>query len=342
MKILKLLYILTLAVMAVACGDDTEFRVAGEVQGLGTRNISMLYVADGSVRSVSTAAIDGKFDLRGSSDEYTVVELFVGAKGNVPLARMLAKNGETLHCKLDIEDPSKNEIKGNGPSEQWSGFLRENAAVLNDGTPGMINSLVTKYVDSHPDNIVSSLLMLTSYNSVNNESRADSLFAVIAPEARPAKLVDDYRLLLSYNNSAALNAKVRSFTLYSVGDSMERYSPYKSGYSLLYFTDGTQRSDTITRQIKRPYDSYSRKRFRVVEVSFAPDSAAWKRASADSLGWTRVWAPGGVAHNSFDALNIPRIPFYILADSNGTQVYRGSALRQAIDSLDSRIKKRTK
>ncbi len=342
MKILKTLYILVLAVLVAACGDDTEFRVAGEVQGLGTRTINMLYVADGSVRSVSTAAIDGKFDLRGNSEGYTVVELFVGAKGNVPLARMLAKNGETLHCKLDIEDPSKNEIKGNKPSEQWSTFVRENAAVLNDGTPGMVNSLVTKYVESHTDNIVSSLLMLTSYNSVNNESRADSLFAVIAPAARPAKLVDDYRLLLSYNNSAALNAKVRSFTLYSLGDSVERYSPYKSSYSMLYFTDGTQRTDTIVRQIQRPYDNYSRKRFRVVEVSFAPDSAAWKRASTDSLGWTRVWAPGGVAHSSFDALNIPRIPFYILTDSTGAQVYRGSALRQAIDSLDSRIKKLTK
>ena len=67
MKILKTLYILALAVLAVACGDDTEFRIAGEVQGLGTRAINMLYVADGSVRSVSTAAIDGKFDLRGNS-----------------------------------------------------------------------------------------------------------------------------------------------------------------------------------------------------------------------------------------------------------------------------------
>lgn len=342
MKILKTLYILALAVLAVACGDDTEFRIAGEVQGLGTRAVNMLYVADGSVRSVSTAAIDGKFDLRGNSSDYTMVELFVGAKGNVPLARMLVKNGQTLHCKLDIENPSENEIKGNKPSEQWCRFVRDNAAVLYDGTPGMVNSAVKKYVESNPDNIVSSLLMLTSYNSVNNESRADSLFAVIAPEARPAKLVDDYRLLLSYNNSAALNAKVRSFTLYSAGDSLERYSAYKSAYSLLYFTDGTKRSDTIVRQIRRPYDDYTRRRFRVVEVSFAPDSAAWKRASADSLGWTRVWAPGGVAHSSFDALNIPRVPFYILADSTGAQVYRGSELRQAMDSLDSRLKKNGK
>ena len=74
--------------------------------------------------------ISPSFDLRGNSSDYTMVELFVGAKGNVPLARMLVKNGQTLHCKLDIENPSENEIKGNKPSEQWCRFVRDNAAVL--------------------------------------------------------------------------------------------------------------------------------------------------------------------------------------------------------------------
>lgn len=38
-----------IAVVAAACGDDTQFRVTGEVQGLGTRTINMFYVADGAV-----------------------------------------------------------------------------------------------------------------------------------------------------------------------------------------------------------------------------------------------------------------------------------------------------
>lgn len=336
MKKLRLIIASVMAVVLASCGDDTQFRVTGEVQGLGTRTVNMLYVADGAVHQEGQPAIDGKFDLHGVSSEYTVVELFTAQRSLI--ARMLVKNGQTINCKLDLENPYVIEMKGNKPVEQWSEWIRHNAGVLEIGAPAQVNALVADYVLNHRDDILSSALMLTTYYAPDNESQADSLFALISPSARPDKLVDDYRLLLSYNNSSLLNAKIRPFSLYSYGDSTEHYAPGRASYTLFYFACQEHRRDTIVRAIEGIYDNYPRRRLKVLDVSFAPDTTAWKREQPDSLKWTRVWTPGGVASATFDPLNIPRLPYYILSDSTGAQVYRGSSVKAAIDSLERRLR----
>lgn len=280
-----------IAVVAAACGDDTQFRVTGEVQGLGTRTINMFYVADGAVHQEGQPAIDGKFDLHGVSGEYTIVELFTAQRALI--ARMIVKNGQTINCKLDLDNPYVIELKGNKPVEQWSEWIRQNAGVIEIGDSRQVNNLVADYVINHRDDILSSALMLTTYYAPDNESQADSLFALIAPTARPDKLVDDYRLLLSYNNSAHLNAKMRPFSLYSYGDSTEHYAPGKASYTLFYFANQEHRRDTIVRAIDAIYDNYSRRRLKVLDVSCATDTLSWKRERPDSLKWTRVWTPGG-------------------------------------------------
>jgi hypothetical protein len=109
---------------------------------------------------------------------------------------------------------------------------------------------------------------------------------------------------------------------------------------LLYFTDGAgNRRDTIISKITPKFEQYSRRRFKVLDVSMAPDTLDWKRTAIDTLAWTQVWAPGGVANPQFDNLNIPRLPYYILTDSTGRQVYRGSQLKVALDSLDRGLSK---
>ena len=339
LKLIKIIFSVFALLTIAACGDNTKFTIGGRIDGLGTRAVYVIYAANGNITKQMTAAIDGKFSISGESPDYTIVELF--AASSDPLARMLVKNGQTLSCKLSIDEPLKNQIKGNKPTEEWITFLRQNNEILSTGTPEMIDRLIGGYVADHRDNIVSSLLLLTSYNSVDHESQADSLFALIAPQARPEKLVEGYRMLLSLNNTSAFNVKVKSFSLYSYGDSTEWYMPSRSSYSLLYFTDGAHnRRDTIISKITPEYEKYSRKRFKVVDVSMTPDTLEWKRTAVDSLAWAQVWVPGGVANPQFDNLNIPRLPYYILTDSTGRQVYRGTQLTIALDSLDRCLSKK--
>ncbi|MCM1504650.1 MAG: hypothetical protein NC127_05590 [Muribaculum sp.] len=334
-------YIITTLVMLTlltACDDDPEFRIEGTVEGLGTRNIVMTYVADRSVHTDGIVAIDGKFILVGASKTYTIVELSTAQHQLV--GRVLIKNGQTLKCDFNLEDFFDQKVSGNKPSEQWSKFLRDNSDALRSGDHILNNRLVAEYVESHKDNILSSALMLTQFYAPDHESQADSIFATIAPEARPESLVDNYRLILSRINSAAFHGRIRTFTLTNLRDTTERYYAGRSSYTLFYFSgQGNEHRDTIYPTLRELHDSINHRWIRVYEVSMAQDTSMWKRiARQDSVGWPRVWVPGGSANTTFDDLDIPRLPYYILSDSVGDTAYRGSSVKTATDTLFRRLR----
>lgn len=337
MNILRLTLIGLLALVVSACGDDTQFRITGLVNGLGTRYITMYYTTPTGIVSERCAAIDGKIELTGNSREYTIAELYVTPQ--YPVGRLLVKNGETVKCRFELDDPFNIEVSGSKPSAQWAEWITSNASLLRDSTSTQINAAIARYVTDHPDRIASTALLLTMYNSVDNEAECARLFNSIKESARPENLVETYRYMLSVNNEANLDSRVRPFTLYSYGDSLERFTPHRSSYSLLYFITAMARPRTQSIQAIKPlYEKYSPKRLRVVEVSFAPDTMRWQHAAtADPVPWASVWTPGGPASPTFSTLRVPRTPYYILADSMGSVVYRGSLVTAATDSLEKRL-----
>ena len=324
--------------LLTACGDDTQFRVEGTVEGLGTRNITLSYVSGGHLEQASMVAIDGKFSLTGSSKDYAIAELTV--RGNRVIARMLVRNGESLKCKLDIDNPAENVISGSGPTERWLKFLHEKADTL--AMPGEANSLIARYVGRNKDDVVSSALMLTAYDASNSQLVADSLINVIAPEARPESMVDGYRLLLSMVNSGAVSAVVKPFSLLSAGDSMERYYPIRHSCTLLAFTgDDNGGRDTVIRPLRGLREKLPRDRMHIVEVSSVGDSARWRGiAKRDSATWTQVWVPAANAYAPFDGLQIPYVPFYVVSDSTGRVLYRGASVAAAVRKASEHINRR--
>lgn len=337
---LRCLIILISSAILYACGDDSQFRIQGTVDGLGTGGLTMTYISGGNVRRAETMAVDGKFTFTGVSPEYTVAEI-TDSRRNL-ISRMLIRNGQSLTCTLDADDPYQTNIEGNKPSEQWSKFLRDNSAVLMDSSDTKVNAVISDYVTRNKNNVVAALLMMTQFRAVNHEFQADSLMAVISPEARPSQIVDGMRRILSDINNGAINGNMRNFNLYSAGDSLERYYLGHSSYTLFYFTGGTwEHRDTILPRLRRLDSDYPRRQLRIYEVSMTPDTTEWKRhARLDSVPWTQLWAVGGPANSHFDKLQIPRLPFFIVCDSVGKQVVRGSSLTQVTDTIVHRLSHR--
>ena len=338
LRYIRNLLAVTVAMMLWACGDDDRFWVEGVVDGLGTRGLQLLYESgNGGVHVEELQAIDGKFSVEGAAKDYTLAHLLT-SDGRL-VARMLVRNGQTLKCVFDIDNPYNIQIKGNNPSEEWAKFLRENHEVLRDGSHDDANRLILGYVDGHKEDLQSSALMLTQYYAVDDESRADSILALIAPEARPDALVAGYRRMVSRLNTAALEEKIRSFNIYNARGKRENYYPGRASYSMIYFSGAPgERRDTVTPVLHKLVDSLPKRRIQVLEVSMARDTSIWKRNwRADTTAWAQVWVPGGPANPDFARLDIPRLPYWILCDSLGVAVYRGSSLSVAVDSLRRRI-----
>ena len=103
-----------------------------------------------------------------------------------PMGRVYASNGDRIECHLTRNAPEKIQVSGNEISERWAKFLNDNADRL---TSAGGNDAIEEYVRKNPSDIVSTLLMLTSYDASSDALRADSIMSSINPEMRPSLLL---------------------------------------------------------------------------------------------------------------------------------------------------------
>ena len=329
MSKLRNIFIILLATLALAaCTDNEQFRINGVIDGKPTMNLRVAYYADGALKTILTAAREGEFEIYGSSRQPTVVEIMDYEFR--PLARLYAANGETFEVKFDRYNPTVIEIDGNDVCQRWAEFLRETPDLdVND--PAKINAEVGKYIAAHPDDILSTLLLLTSYDSSVNVMEADSLMAMIAPEARPSALTEGYTFLLQRLVTDATTAPVKGFRYVRKGD-REDFDPAKSDVNLLAFTHEGSSNYHVQADALETIAKARSKKLAVYDLSVAPPLNI---EDADSLKRHLGSLPGGIAARGVDVLGIQGIPFYIVCDSAGVQYYRGGGLGRATEVIDS-------
>lgn len=327
-----------LAVVFAACGSDS-FNVEGRIEGAGRQNLRAVYYADGAMRMVPAMVIDGKFSFTGRATEPALVELYTSDRRL--LGRFVAKNGETIKCEFDYRNPYAVTIEGNELSGRWADFLRDNSATLVNGGSNAVNALVARYVEHNPSDPLSSLLLVTLYDSASDPAGAQRLLDRIDPADRPFSVLEGYAETLAAVNDKSALIPVRELRLYCLKDSMATYRPSRHKASMICFsTAESGRKDSIIKTLKRLAKATSGADRLILDISLDADTLQWKQAiEKDSATWTQAWAPGAAAATSVEPLAIDRLPFFIVTDSAGNQLYRGSELVKAEAVMTNQLKK---
>ena len=74
------------------------------------------------------------------------------------------------------------------------------------------------------------------------------------------------------------------------------------------------------------------------DVELDIDTPAWRRITRpDSAGWIQAWLPGGTASRGIDSLAVPSLPYFIVADSTGSQLLRTPSAAAARSFIDKRM-----
>lgn len=325
------------AVMS-SCGSDT-FKVEGRIDGDGRQNLRAVYFADGAVRMIPAMSVDGKFGFEGRASEPSMVELYTSDRNL--LGRFVVKNGETVKCEFVRDDPYKLKIEGNDLSERWAQFLRDNATVLREGDAAKVNMLVAEMVEREPSSRLSSLLFATLYDAAADPAGAQALFDKLDQSLRSAPELDGYAERLAVVGDEAKLAPIKEMRLFSVGDTMKTYrlTGYKAvliGFSA--FDD--RRGRIITKGLKKLANGAKNDDRLILDVSVDADTAKWREAiEKDSATWIQAWAPGAVAAATVAPLAIDRLPFFVVTDSAGNQLYRGAHLEEASAVMTKQLKK---
>lgn len=324
----KIGILLAAALTLASCTNNEQFRVNGTIEGKPTMNIRVAYYADGAVRTIVTAAREGEFEFFGSSRQPTLVE--ISDYEYRPLARLYAANGETFELHVDRARPFATTISGNEVSARWSKFLNDNAETM-AMAPDSANAAIERYVRANTDDVVSALLLLTAYDSSAHPLAADSLLARISASARPSGLLDGYNYLLQRLVAENTVAPVEAFR-YLDGDSATTFDPAANKASLLAFTDDT---DDAYEALAERLEKTARHSKNKAVIDLRMPGRGYPTAAPDTLHRKLGQLPGGIMSKGIERLGIPSVPFFIVTDSLGTQLYRGKAVERAIAVADS-------
>ncbi len=334
-RILKYGIMALAMLLAAACADESQFRVSGTIEGKPTMNLRVGYYADNAYRTMITAVREGEFEFTGHASQPSLLEIFDHEYRL--LGRLYVANGQEITCHLERNNPYAITAQGSDVSREWADYLRQNSDSLRAGAASA-NSVIANYVLKNPSNVISTLLLVTSFDSAADPMLADSLLASIAPEARPGNLTEGYNFMLQRLVTDAALGPVSAFPYRDSRDSIMTFNPEDNPVSMLVLSDATSdRSDSIVPALKRlAHKKSGIKPGAILDLMLGDDTIVWKRAIApDSASWRQAWAPGRTATPGVDRLGIPSVPYVIVCDSTGTQIYRGKSIGEAEKTVRS-------
>lgn len=335
---MKQLFTYILSIMALvltSCGHSDTFRIEGKLTDGSAINLRIIYYSDGAVVTGITASKDGgKFVYEGHVSYPALIEIY--DNDYRLLGRMVASPGDDLEVKLDTKQPYLIEIEGNKTSKQWSDFLRTNAEMLQSGKHSARNELIANYVKDNPDNRVSELLMMTEFDASvpGGAILADSLMNLISPDIREKGFSVSYGLIVERVGKQASNEKVMPIPYRKLDNITALFKPSEKPYNLIALTDDHSNRDTIIKELRHIAATHPHQRLGLIELSMDMDTTVWARSiRTDSATWTQGWVAGAISGQSIDRLGIPDVPYYIVADSAGHQVWRGKSITEASSQL---------
>lgn len=324
---MRLLLISLTALLMVACSSGDEFEVSLDIKGLAEEAVTMRYLSNGDLVKIIGHAKKGQVELTGSTPEMTLVE--IAGPDNEPLCAFAAKAGDEIEITGSLNDPEGWQLKGTQAVEDLSTFIKDNKALIKSRDYARLNSVISKFISSHPESGASGVLLATRFHSGGYEALGDSLMRQLKGEARLPQLISSFGPLVAIQKSASAEGVVQPMTFYtaqkSEKDTICRFAPEDAGYSLLAVTT-VRRGDSVVRQLKTLPKSV-----RIIEIAVGDDSLSWKQMTrGDSSSWFQAWLPGGTANPQIRRLAIPQVPYFITVDSLRRQVYRGSSLTRAV------------
>ena len=320
-----------LALLLLASCSKNTIEIEGNIKGLGSQKVHIVYHGDGGTIDDVIMANDGRFKVGCMSSELTVITV-IDFRGTC-LAQFAAQNGDNITIKGEISKPEEIIVEGNDVTEKWMAFRKDHSMLYTSAPSVELNQEIEKWVKAHPKDPCSTLLLLFDHSALMNETGTQPLLNIIDPKARPERLLAAAMWINEYYSRHTAK-EVLSLNLCGTNGEFEPLN-VKGKATILYFWSNNheKRSDIIA-AIKEKLRSSNAEAITIADVLVDADTARWvTTCRTDSANWSHYWVPGGVTDIALRNLRIPTVPFFVATDSLGHIVYRGTSITKAIGSL---------
>lgn len=322
------------------CSGADNFTITGKIAG-GDDDADMVIMwHDGhGMQRHDVTVDDGSFRFTGVAPDYSLMYILSG--GGEPLACFIARNGDKIKADIDMSEPAASEARGNGPTDEINHWLRSNAAVIEAGDAAAINDAVEAFIDGHPASPAATALLTNFFVAADAEVRADSLLRLLQPQARSRALLGSFPVILASRLTLDASGSIKAGSLPGRDGDRVRLYPRESSLTLVAFgsPSGQRSNDSAVILLRDLTRRYPRSRLLPLEVSAYADSATWaNNIASDSSAWLITWTPGVTADRQWRQLAVPSLPYFIVADSTGTQRLRTTSAARAGAFIEATLK----
>lgn len=317
-RVRSLLVCLFACLLGLTGCTSSDFTIQAQLDGIPERTVVIAYCSDqGMVTERVTLGEGNSFTHHGSSDEYTLVSLW-NLQGQL-IAQLVVRNGDKMTVKSDGLQLPTTQVTGNGVTEQWMKFRKENHQAYDSHDTATIDRLIEQYVIQHPDQLLSTVLLVADYSQLDGSKHVRQLLQTIHPDARPQQLVATIDYLLQQHKD--MPERITSFTLYRLGKGFEELKANEKATALLFWSrhdEGRKEYVDSMRAIARREGD----KVQLADILVDPDTTQWsKTVKSDSANWTHWWAPGGIMDPMLSSIAIMRTPLLVVTDSTGRIIY---------------------
>ena len=318
--------LLTLAVAMTACSNDS-FKIEGSLTNLDGVSVKVIFMGDsGIVDNWVDVDKKGKFVIEGHSAEPVLVNLL--DRLGKPLVMLVAANGDHLKVSGDAGKEKNIKVKGNRLNEDWQLFRDEHKAFYDDTNPGRLDAAIEKYVREHPDDMLSTVLLLADYSDYSDLDKVTSMLNGIHEKARPMSLT----IALEGNRGTRLTGhlpRLMTVNLMAHGGGFEEIKLTNQTSLLHLWANPQDNRQAVIDKLQGVGEGVH-----VIDILAESDTMRWYEAiAADPAGWKHYWAPCGPLEQDIQLLGFTSVPWFAVIDSTGLVTYSGPSLDVALSKV---------
>ena len=329
-------YIFFIAMLPLMACTKSEFKLNFELGSDVTENYNVIYYATDKKGGLTIQAVasvrEGKCELKGFTKKPTLVYIST-RRSSFPLV-LLAERGKDIHIQGETNAPLSWDVMENKINSQLSEWRKENLESLENNKTESVNEAVKKFVEENPDNPVSTILLLCYYTRAKDEREYTHLLSSLDGDARKDEW---FRIIGRADQPYPTNnmpARLESLILNSdneEGDTL-RIDGKHPVFLAFWQTGESMEKHEITDSLKNLIKDIPENERIIGDVCLDIDSMAWRNAiRRDSLkDVKRFWVAMGLTDPTVMKFKVGSIPYFIVFDKDGKQIYRGGELAGAM------------
>lgn len=337
-RLFPLIPLLALLAMLPGCVKN-QVKIVFRLEGDTNTPCRVTYYASnrkgGMMRETVAEITAGKGEIVLPQVRPAIIYLF-SPSSTRPEALIYGARGEEFTVTGPGNDVALWHISGNSTTEALSEWRLENADLLKRRDAKGINRAVADYVKKHPDSKAAAIILYVYFERRGNEKEFENLEAVIDEDVRDDGELTGALSMADLFTGLPVKPTVPSRIIMTGVEGYADTLNLKDGRDhLLMFLKANDTSAALSADTLKALAARKGKGS-VAELYLDSDSLGWRRHLRDTVpGMHRMWMPMGLADSVAISMGVRRLPYYIVVDSKGKEVYSGDDRSAALGKFNS-------